>query len=340
MSSGLNELKRIAREILDPGKEPADLIPAAQALRDLFENRTHFCVDHDRDIAVGGTRLDSGLAISPTLAAMCIRELFRTLSFIRGLNQAISDAMRPGRPVRILYAGCGPYASLAVPLMAVYSPGQLAFTLLDIHRESLDRALTLITSFGLGGHVEDALCEDATRYRIPEEKQPDVIVSETMAVCLHNEPQVTIARHLLGQAPEARMVPQSVSIEVCMLDWAREHVLMPAGYIGEFPQSERDRVYLGRIFELDAASILGWQDLEGDHLPGGSVRIPISLKSHYRPYLLTKILVYGDIRLQDYDCSLTLPQHLPGRPRFAGGEILHFYYKLGPYPELGYEIAG
>lgn len=338
--SDFDELKRIAREILDPDKELIDLIPAAAALRDLFERRTDFCVDHDRDIAVGGTRLDGGLAISPTLAAMCIRELFRTLAFIRGLHAAILDATLPVRPVRVLYAGCGPYALLAVPLMTVFSREQVRFTLLEIHSESLDRALALIDSFGLSHLLDESICADATRYAIPPDKMPDVIVSETMAVCLHNEPQVTIARRLLTQAPEARMVPRSVSVEVCMLNGSREHVIMPAGYTGEIPEPDRDRINLGKVFQLDAANIRRWEGMEGDRLPAGRARIPAPLESRYQPYLLTKVEVYGDIVLQDYDCSLTVPQRLPGKPVFAGGETLQFHYKLGAYPELGYELLG
>lgn len=338
--SDLQELKTIAREILEPEKELIDLLPQVQALRDMLERRTHFVVDHDRDVAVGGTRLSRGLAISPTLAAMCARELFRTPAFIRGLADAIRDAMHPGRPVRILYAGCGPYALLALPLMTVFSREQATFTLLDIHQECLDSANALIESFGLADRLDGSVCADATRYRIPEDKKPDVIVSETMAVCLRNEPQVSIAHNLLSQVPGARMVPQSVSVELGMLNGAKEHVLVPADYTGEMPAPQRDRIYLGKIFELDAASIDSWQGIAGERLPAGRVQIPVALEKHYRPHLLTRIVVYGKNRLQDYDCSLTAPQPLRGRPQFAGGETLQFHYRLGTYPELVYEEQG
>ncbi|MBE0620238.1 MAG: hypothetical protein IH605_06570 [Burkholderiales bacterium] len=341
MNSDLDELKTITLEIVNPERSLIDLIPQATALRDLFERRANFRIDHERSIAAGETRLSSGLAISPTLAAMCLRESFRTLAFIRGLNQAINDAMamRPGRPVRVLYAGCGPYALLAVPLMTVFPREQLVFTLLEVHPESLDRALTLIDSFGLAHCLDKALCADATRYQIPADSKPDVIVSETMAVCLHNEPQVSIARRLLVQAPDARMVPQSVSVEVCLLNEAREHVFMPADHVGEIPLPERDRIHLGKIFELDAASIRSWENVEGGRLPAGSVKIPSPLESRCQPHLLTRIIVYGKHCLQDYDCSLTAPQRLSGKPTFAGGETLRFHYKLGPHPELAYEAT-
>lgn len=337
----LDELRTLTREILDPDRALADLIPQAEALRDWFEKQAHFRIDPAKDVGDGQTRLAGGLAISPALAAMCARELFRTLAFVRGLAEAIHDASHPGRPVRVLYAGCGPYALLAVPLMTAYSREQATFTLLDIHQECLDSAQALVDSFGFADHLDGSVCADATRYRIPEDKTPDVIVSETMAVCLRNEPQVSIARNLLSQAPHARMVPQSVSVEVGLLNWSKEHVFLPADHVGEIPPPARDRIYLGKVFELDAASIHSWEGLEGDRLPAGKVTFPSPLESRYRPHLLTRIAVYGrNNSLQDYDCSLTMPQRLPGKFVFSGGETLQFHYKIGTYPELVYEVQG
>lgn len=327
-----DELKQLTTQILDPDKELKDLTPQAIALRDLFEELSNFSVDTGQDIATGQTRLDSGLAISPVLAAMCIRELFRTLAFIRGLHEAINDAAKSRRPVRVLYAGCGPYALLALPLMSVLPRECVVFTLLDIHQECLDKARGLINSFGLGHYVDDYICADATRYQIPTDRLPDVIVSETMAVALHNEPQVTIARHLLAQAPSALMVPQSVSVEVCLINWSREHVFMPADFVGEFPEPDRDRIHLGKVFELDAANIKIWEGIAGDILPAGKVKIPSVLERRYKPYLLTDIVVYGRHRLQNYDCSLTLPQYLRGN--IAADDELRFFYRLGSNPQL------
>jgi hypothetical protein len=328
------KLGNIARSILAPAKRLADLLPEAHALRDFFETSAGFRIDAERGIGDGETRLESGLAISPTAAALCVRELFRTTAFVRGLGNAINDLLRPDRPVRVLYAGCGPYASLAVPLMAVFSREQASFTLLDIHQNCLDDASKLIDSLGFSDRVDGSFCADATRFRIPPALMPDIIVSETMSVTLHNEPQVAIERNLLAQAPDAVMVPERVSVELCTLRPGKEHVFMPADFVGEFPAPERDRVHLGKLFDLDAASVLAWQGVDGDRLPAGRVRVPDSLEGR-TPYLLTRICVYGDTCLNDYDCSLTIPRRV--RDSFTGGEELQFHYQLGAHPELRYE---
>ena len=338
MNSGFRSLEAIAREISKPDRALLELVPQAEALRDLFEALTHFHIDHSCNVADGESRLDSGRAVSPTMAALCIREPFRTLAFIRGLAEAIADGLLPERPVRVLYAGCGPYATLALPLMTLFSPKQAVFTLLDVHQVSLDSALALIDKLGLSGHVADAVCTDATRYAIPQDRLPDVIVSETMAVCLHNEPQVTIARHLLSQAPAARLVPQSVSVDAAMLRPGREHALVPADYFGELPEPKRDRVSLGRIFELNATNIMSWAEQRGDRLPAGRITIPPIRDMGYQPFLLTRITVYGRNELKDYDTSLTIPRPLRGRIKLVGGETLQFHYQLGSYPELVYEV--
>lgn len=337
MLDDLSELERIARAILSPQHTLQDLLPEAQALRDLLERRTHFGFSLENRDGLQETRLDSGLAISPTMAAMCLRELYRTPVFIRGLGMAVTDSLRADRPVRVLYAGCGPYALLALPLMTVFSREQAVFTLLDIHQPCLDDAMTLIASLGLSDRVTKCICTDAAQHQIPGDEIPDVIVSETMSVTLHNEPQVSIARHLMTQAPNARMIPQAVSIEACVLDSTRERVMMPSDHTGEIPTPQRDRIYLGKIFELDARSIRDWAGITAEQLPAGSVTLPSPLEHRYHPYLLTRIKVYGDSCLTDYESSLTMPQALPGK--FHGGEALHFHYQLGNDPELQYEMA-
>lgn len=334
----LENLKSIAKNILDPVNTLADLIPHIDGLRGLLEKRTLLKLVPEMNLGEGRTMLDSGMAISPLMAAFCAREVFRSAAFIKGAGEAVQDAVRGDRPVRVLYAGCGPFALLALPLMAVFSERQVLFTLIDIHPESLRCAQHLIEGFGFSGHVVDYVCTDATRYQIPPDSIPDVIISETMNACLGKEPQVSIARHLLAQAPEALMVPKAVSVEACLLNPSKEHAPVNATQPEKLIEPARDRIYLGKIFELDAETIRQWASITADRLPAASIKIPLPLPDRYQLRLLTRITVYGQTGLQDYDSSLNLPQRLPGKPSFAGGETLQFHYKLGAYPGLGYEV--
>ncbi|MGZ5049633.1 MAG: hypothetical protein ACXWF8_04070 [Methylobacter sp.] len=333
------DLKRISCDILDPENTLAVLIPRIDELRTLLEKHALLKLQPEVNLGEGRTLLDSGLAVSPLMAAFCAREVFRSAAFIKGVGAAVQDAMSHERPVHVLYAGCGPFALLALPVMATFSARQVVFTLLDIHPESLHCARHLIAGFGLSDYVVEYVCTDATRYHIPPDFIPDVIVSETMNVCLGKEPQVSIARHLLAQAPNALMVPESVSVEACLLNPSKEHAPVHPEQPEKLIEPKRDRIYLGQVFELSAENIKQWANIMEDQLPAARIEIPASLPEHYQPRLLTGITVYGQIRLKDYESSLNIPQRLPGKTALSGGEVLQFHYRLGPYPGLNYEMA-
>lgn len=328
----LSTLQRVTREILDPARPKSALIREVTELRLLVERRSRLPYPEELNLGETQTRLDSGLAISPIKAALCARECYRTIAFIKGLGAAVQDARRTDRPTRVLYAGCGPFALLALPLMSVLPPEQVTFTLIDIHVESLEYARHLLEGFGFSGHVADYVCADATRYRIPPDALPDVIVTETMNAALRSEPQVSIARHLMAQAPNALLVPSTINVEACLLNNAKEFSPVLVDSTVPPPEPERDRIHLGSIFELSAQTIEAWADIEADTLPGACIRIPDPLLPRYQIRLLTRIMVYGEICLLDYESSLNLPQHLPGKPKLKGGEKLRFHYKLGSNP--------
>ena len=114
-NNDLENLKKIAQDILDPAHSLIDLIGSINDLRTLIEALALLKVTPGANLSEGRTLLDSGMAVSPLTAAFCAREVFRTAAFIKGLGEAVQDAARDDRPVRVLYAGCGPYALLALP---------------------------------------------------------------------------------------------------------------------------------------------------------------------------------------------------------------------------------
>ena len=314
------QLAELARAIADPQRTPAMLTGEAQQLRRMVERHSSLSIDATRHMTEGESILPNGSAISPVQAALCAREPLRSAAFIQGLALAVTQRLHEDRPVRVLYAGCGPYALLALPLMALFSPHQLHFSIIEVHQDALAAARALIDKLGFTGHVSDFICTDAATYRIPAGATPDVIVSETMNTALGKEPQVAIMRQLAAQAPGAALVPAAVTV-----------------HLGLARRSPAERcIDLGVVFTLDAASMLAWQREKGSHLPGASIRLPEVLDQP--PRLLTRIRVHGDIVLGDYDCSLNLPLALPGKPSLEPGSVLHFYYRLGSEPGLAFHV--
>lgn len=326
------QLRRLARAIVAAGSDVGAMMEPAEALRALLERCSAFDLSVRSNVAEGQSRLADGVAISPMQAALCARQLWRSAAFIQGAAAALAAAARrcEGRPVRVLYAGCGPFALLALPLMALWPAGQAQFTLLDIHAASLASARTLVAHMGLDASVQAWVQADATAYRIDPAAPPDVILSETMSAALAHEPQVAIARHLLAQAPQALMVPAAVRIDACLCDPRREN-----GYEAE---PRHDRIFLGKVFELDAAAVARWAGLPAGPLPAATIALPAVLEPRYQFRLLTRIEVFDGITLGDYASSLNLPRLLPGKPVLRGGDLLQFSYRLGADPGLAYRI--
>ena len=314
------ELLQLAHALCDPQRPLDSLIGETVRLRQLVERHSRLPMERQEGLRDGESFLPSGWAISPVQAGLCAREPYRSAAFIQGLAQAVRERLQDARPVRVLYAGCGPFALLALPVMAVLGARQVQFSILDVHAETLAYARELIGQLGLNGHVAEFLCADAAAFRIPAHAMPDVIVSETMNTALGKEPQVSIMRNLHAQAPLAALLPAAVAVH---LGLARR-------------QPEEPCADWGRVFALDAEALRAWRQVHGDSLPAASIRLPDVLDG--APRLLTRIRVHGDIVLGDYDCSLNLPLVLPGKPVLAGGSVLDFHYRLGTQPGLAFRL--
>ena len=150
--------------------------------------------------------LPSGVAINPQAAAHCVTDYRRSVVFMRGLFTGLQCCLArfPGRPLRVLYAGCGPYATLMLPLLPRFKPGQLDVTVLDIHQRSLDSVQNLLRHFDLLAHPVHAVRADASSYR---HSQPlHLVVAETMQKSLEQEPQLAVTCNLAPQHEPLRLV--------------------------------------------------------------------------------------------------------------------------------------
>ncbi|MBI5413502.1 hypothetical protein HZA42_04110 [Candidatus Peregrinibacteria bacterium] len=94
---------------------------------------------------IHSTVTPAGRAISPADAAQCLRDCERTYHFAHGLKDAIKEAQNRfrGEVIRVFYAGCGPFAPLALTQTAVFSPDEIKFTALDIHHYSVELARSI-----------------------------------------------------------------------------------------------------------------------------------------------------------------------------------------------------
>lgn len=327
-STELARLRAIAHAILAAGPDLRAAVAPVQDLRLLAERLSAMEMSVPGNLGDGASWLPSGLALSPVNAALCAREYLRSAAFIQGASRAMEQAARRcgGRPIRVLYAGCGPFAFLLLPMLALWPPARARFTMLDVHGEALAPARRLVAALGLDAAVTSWVQADATTVRLDPDALPDVIVSETMSAALKREPQVAITRNLLAQAPGALMVPASVRVD-CMLS--------------ERPDASRawrDTMRLGQVFVLDAAAASGWDAGVDGTLPAATITLPDQVAPHATLRLFTDITVFDGVHLTQGDCSLNMPRYLPGKPLFAAGQKVRFHYRLDADPGIDYSL--
>lgn len=246
------------------------------------------------DITDKDIDLPSGKAVSTIKAAHCLMEIDRTRKFLRGIHQAISQFLgeRPNQTVNILYAGCGPYATLLTPLTTLFTAHQVRFTMLDVNAESLDAARLLYNELGILDYVMDFVCTDATRYQIPEDVNFDMVISETMLNALRKEPQLAIMNNLIPQLnPQAIFIPENITVEAILTRWEEEYKHFT------IPDYQPKRIKAGLVYSTS------WEF----QLPQPVVlQVPAS-ETHNRLDLFTEITVFGKEVLTTYNCSLTMP---------------------------------
>ena len=320
-------LAHITDVLLDPTPSPTLLRDAIESYRDLLLTASD--IDLGEAASVGHLDTGKGVAIGATWAALCVDDLIRTQRFVAGLYQAVRKlaARRPG-PVHVIYAGTGPFATLALPLMTRFTPVELQFTCIEINAGSKQAAEQVLKYLDFDGFVSDFVEADAATYVIDAAARPvDIVLSETMQYCLIDEMQVPITLNLMGQLPpETILIPEQIRLSLVVLDTAGDRTVQD----------------LGPIFTVDKQSLLTHQ-AGGKDADFPTVRLTVPPhQSLLKPTpatgplaIRTGITVYGQHVLYDYDSGLTIPKVIGEYPDSRDPlEAIDFTYQLLPSPLL------
>jgi len=323
------QLGRITGRLLDPESDPGRLREACIELHGLLSELSG--VGDDSCGADDGreSRLLTGTALSPKDAARCALDFRRTVIFMSGIHAAIERAADrfPGRPVHLLYAGCGPYATLALPLTTCFPPEQLQLTLLDIHQRSIAAVEQIIDGLGLDDWIRGCITCDATEYVHPPGSPFHVLVIEAMQRALEKEPQVALTFNLARQLADGGvLIPEEVCLTACLADLGREFALLPADHEEREPvEIARRRIDLGSFLRLNART-------EAGDLRPAVFKAPESIGSCDRLLILTRIRIFEDFVLDDYDSGITVPAVVHEVGTIEPGDSLELSYESGPQP--------
>lgn len=159
--------------------------------------------------------VNGGVALSPEHAKECLKDYIRTARFIKGIYKAtkkINEKFK-NETVEIVYAGCGPLATLIVPILPFLDSKTTKITLIDIHEASILSVRKIIEYLNYDGIIKNYFLMDATKYVHPKNDSLHIVLTETMDKALINEPQVLITQNLVSQLSEGGvLVPEEIKL--------------------------------------------------------------------------------------------------------------------------------
>ncbi len=224
------ELSAITQVILEEPINYGTLLPALKNLKALFLKASGL----DMSAKANNQDLfhDTGKAIGPVWAALCIDDLLRSKRFISGTCQAIRAALKTkkGEPVTLLYVGTGPFATLVMPLTTIFTPEELQLILVEVNPLTLNSLKNCISSLGVAPYVKEILSADASQLQLETPENIDILLLECMQAALEKEQQVAITYNLLPQLKqEVILVPEQIKLSICLVDSKKKMDHMTGG---------------------------------------------------------------------------------------------------------------
>lgn len=343
MQNNIEKLRAITEILLKPEDDYTELPQAINDLFSMFLSTSHLDVDDSQNRE--HVYLSKGKAIGTTWAAMCVKEFMRTKYFIKGLYAGIKAAQEkfPNTKIHILYAGTGPFATLAIPMTTVFTSEEINFTFLEINPVSIQFLEKTISAFHAENYVNAIIQCDATTYQTDKSKPIHIVLTETMQNALQKEPQVAITMNLVPQMlPDGILIPQNIKIDATLIN-PKKNVERLTN-----PDFGNQKYYhtIKTIFDLNNETsalypierILG---ISSYSFPEVIVKLPSDIDPEYKELcLFTNIQVFGDIELTNWQCSLNLPKKLMNiNQQTISSDKISFQYVINDKPGFQYKFV-
>jgi predicted RNA methylase len=333
----MTNLKKIASILRKDEIDYAELFQAIQNFKKIVLELSGIDMQHED--SKKDMYFKNGKAIGATWAALCLDDFVRTKIFIKGLCNAIDALLEKKRgPLHILYAGCGPFATLILPALSIYSKNEIQCTLLEINTISLESAKRVIGKLGYDDYILSYQNEDATKYTVDNIIPIDIVLSETMQCGLVKEQQVPIVMNIMKQVEkETVLIPEMIAVDLCLMNFQKF-----TSRVNKTPESDYCFV-LDRLIEISAEKINDYAsklERSGTTLLFPEKLITINAKqteSFKDLILITRITVFGKEKILVNESGLTLPIKLKKFSSLSEKTTLKTRYVIDEKPRFEYE---
>ncbi len=274
-----------------------------------------------------------GICIAPKTAARCIKSAPRTLAYWRALKATLARQQHK-KTIHIIYPGCGPFASLVLPLLAGHLNAQVKITFIDYHQAALNHLEQLIDYLGKDHMVADMICAEASTWQ--PSKNFDVLILECMLNGLQREGHVALVNHFAPFLVEdGQLLPGQIDIHANWIDASGELEYVQQQCFSKQKLNGTEitkfRRAIGTVFKLDRHTYLkaGHQKKT---IRANSLNILERPDASYHFALCTRLLFIDNIRLHEYEDGITHPYYPALASQPAGGDILDVAYQTGAQP--------
>jgi hypothetical protein len=297
---------QIANILFDEDASYGDILLATRAYKELLYLATEF--NEDLSEAGSDSFTTSGKVIAAKWAGKCVDDYLRTKRFCLGLLKAVQFKKTQSKAkVHILYAGTGPFAALALPLITKFSPEEIAFSFLELNNYSFQILEKTIIHFNIQEYIHAVEQCDATNYVVPNPDEIDILLTETMTHGLKSEHQVAISYRILSQlSEEAILIPKEIQLNLLAVN---EDIRDANQKSFDTPRPYFDR--LGNLFTLNADEIRKHQKFFNAEFPNitfseREIMIPTNVNSKFHHISVeTQIEIFDDQRLETDESGLT-----------------------------------
>ncbi|MFH6942864.1 hypothetical protein [Flavobacterium sp. FlaQc-50] len=330
------ELTFIAKSII-ASNTIDEHIRCAGELSEFYKKVTKIFISESNETFVKG-----GIALSSSGAADCVDDSLRTVFFIKGIYKALTKLSIdfPERSINVLYAGCGPYATLILPLLPLFSKEKINALLLDINAESISSVQQLVSVIGLEEYNIHLVETNAITYTKPVDFTIDLAISETMHYALTREPQVAIMRNITRQlASYAILIPEEISIDLAYTFFDYEPYLKYTidgikGY--KEMQPYPDNVFVDRLFTINKEHC--GRENHNSKLESSFYDLPENFSNHPDIAIFTELKIFEDITLRTAESFITNPYCLVSMYNLRDYSKIQLVYDFSEIPQWSYSL--